>query len=227
MYTYSHAFTKFEEVSKGGVLLNILIHVKRGTFRPVGFRGLLVVTIFTPGRVRPRVVCHRQNALDSRFIQRRQLVGVVVVVCVVSGNAKVSPEKVNYTRTGVRVDPSYGAESGNEWLTVLFGKNEEILSTEETFFLETVGGSKISHSMVHLETCLLDTLALQVNWSGANYWVMARPVACPYMGEWPSSRPQSDTTETTVIVSSLRPACNHFWSRWYPSFWIQHITLGS
>ena len=95
-------------------MLNILIHVKRGHFCPVGFRGLLVVTIFTPGRVRPRVVYHRRNPLDSRFIQRRQLVGVVVAVCVVRGNAKVSLEKVNYTRTGVRVDPSHGAESGKK-----------------------------------------------------------------------------------------------------------------
>lgn len=63
-------FTKFKEVSKGGVLLNILIHVKRGASCAAGYRGLSVVTIFTPGRVRPRVVHRRYDPLDSRSIWR-------------------------------------------------------------------------------------------------------------------------------------------------------------
>ena len=52
-------FAKFKDVSKGGVLLNILIRVKRGASHATGYRGLSVVTIFTPGRVRPRVVLRR------------------------------------------------------------------------------------------------------------------------------------------------------------------------
>ena len=35
-----------------------------------------------------------------------------------------------------------------------------------------------------------------VHWSGAITEVLARPVACPYMGYWPMSRSQSDKLES-------------------------------
>ena len=79
--------------------------------------------------------------------------------------------------------------------------NELYIPSIEVCTVIFVGESKISHSMVYLETCLLDTLVLQVSWSGAITEVLARLVACPYVGEWPSSRPQSDNIKSAVATT--------------------------